>query len=117
MFRLIYQQKQYLDQVTFWADFKQLAEQQLKLPDIQNNKFVLPSLKYIPGNSYKNQNTQNQQKQQKKSETKKRQREELSSEEDTDDSQIVSPESSKIKMITRNKQDQQAIDTSKRKKQ
>ncbi|KEJ82979.1 hypothetical protein OXYTRIMIC_460 [Oxytricha trifallax] len=117
MFRLIYQQKQYSEHVSFWADFKQLAELQLKLPDIQNNKFVLPSIKFNRGNSSSNNFTQNQFKQQKKSTTKKRQKQNTFSDDDTEDSQMISTKGNMVNMVTRNKQALQEQEASKRQKQ
>ncbi|KEJ83020.1 hypothetical protein OXYTRIMIC_171 [Oxytricha trifallax] len=70
MFHLIYQQKSYQDINTIWANFKLLAEQQLKLPDIRNNKFALPPLRHNPTDFYSYQNTQNQANKQKKARPK-----------------------------------------------
>ncbi|KEJ82378.1 hypothetical protein OXYTRIMIC_218 [Oxytricha trifallax] len=101
MFHLIYQQKSYQDINSFWANFKLLAEQQLKLPDIQNNKFALPQLRHNPTNYYSYQNTQNQAKKQKKARAKNSKQSVQDSEEIYEEDTSNSSSDSPIKMITR----------------
>ncbi|KEJ82528.1 hypothetical protein OXYTRIMIC_177 [Oxytricha trifallax] len=101
MFHLIYNQKTYTQAISFWTSFKSLAEQQLKLPEIQNNKFALPPLKFNPNNSHQFQNTQNQGKAQKKYQAKRTKKQQLDSEELYDDGSTSSNNSSPIKMKTR----------------
>ncbi|KEJ83180.1 hypothetical protein OXYTRIMIC_671 [Oxytricha trifallax] len=101
MFHLIYDQRNYPQATQFWTSFKSLAEQQLKLPEIQNNKFALPPLKVNPTNSFSFQNTQNQGKAQKKRQAKNSKKLESDSQDTYDEATSSSNSSTPIKMKTR----------------
>ncbi|KEJ83169.1 hypothetical protein OXYTRIMIC_031 [Oxytricha trifallax] len=117
MFQLIYRQKKYAEQLVFWNEFITLAEQQLKLPDIQNNKFQLPQIRYNPTNFYSNQLTQNQVKQQKKRAANQKFQGNSNSDSDTDTTPKNTPKSGKNSTPTRSKNANQTQLNNKRQKQ
>ncbi|KEJ83038.1 hypothetical protein OXYTRIMIC_559 [Oxytricha trifallax] len=116
MLHLIYKSKQYAEQVIFWKDFVNLAQEQLKLPDLQNNKFQLPPLRFNPTNYYSNQHTWNQVKKQKKRAAKKTLKLNEESESETDTSPQKPQNSGKSSTPTRGKQQQEAQNANKRQK-
>ncbi|KEJ82950.1 hypothetical protein OXYTRIMIC_700 [Oxytricha trifallax] len=75
----------------------------------QNNKFVLPDLKYNPTNYYSFQNTQNQQKRAKKNQSKNQEKCNYEGDEDLFELEPAKSNQSLIKMTTRNKKQEEQL--------
>ncbi|KEJ83049.1 hypothetical protein OXYTRIMIC_800 [Oxytricha trifallax] len=102
MFHLLYERKKYAEVIYFWNSFNTLAEDQLLLPDIQNNKFVLPELKFNPSNSYSYWNTQNQQKKAKKQNSQSEEDYSDETEVESTPQKVPRAKTAPFKMVTRN---------------